>query len=42
VNIDLMRVTCLDIDIEPTPSTCDTTARHGASDDLSDDDMPHS
>jgi len=42
VNIDLMRVTCLDVDIEPTPSTCDTTARHGAHDDLSDDDMPHS
>jgi hypothetical protein len=41
VNIDLMRITCLDVDIAPTLTHFNATGRHAASDGLSDDDMPH-
>ena len=42
VNIDLMRITCLDIDIAPTLTSFGTSGRTAASDDLSDDDVPFS
>jgi hypothetical protein len=42
VNIDLMRITCLDIDIAPTRTSFGTSGRTAASDDLSDDDVPFS
>ena len=42
VNIDLMRITCLDIDIAPTLTSFGTSGSTAASDDLSDDDVPFS
>ena len=42
VNIDLMRITCLDIDITPTLTRFGTSGSTAASDDLSDDDVPFS
>ena len=42
VNIDLMRVTCLDIDIAPSLTRFGTSGSTAASDDLSDDDVPFS
>jgi len=42
VNIDLMRITCLDIDIAPTRTSFGTSGRTAASDDLSGDDVPFS
>ena len=42
VNIDLMRITCLDIDITPALTRFGTSGSTAASDDLSDDDVPFS
>jgi len=42
VNIELLRITCLDIDIAPTRTSFGTSGRTAASDDLSDDDVPFS